>query len=397
LASKKVCVIGAGISGISVAGNLSQAGVEVALIDQNPYPGGKALFYGCKAAESCVHCGVCLAREAVAGLKRGAAGECLFSARPFGFRALPGPAGGFEVDVSSQPNAIDWRSCTECGRCLEACPEKAIEKAPGWKYFVNDRCTACGKCLSACPVGAIALDRKPQRQTVAADGVVLATGFEPFDPAINRKWGFGASTRVVTGTQMERLFFEERHLPEEAATVAFVQCVGSRNIVEGQRHCSRVCCAYALRMAGRLKTEFPDLAIDFYYMDIQRFGKSFEEFWREVQGKINPILSNPISVATDGQGRPVVRYEALPEMACREKSYDVVVLANGIGPGKESEQLADLFDLDLSPAGFLNPAANPHAGVFAAGTCRRPMRIDDCVEDAAAVSRQVLQHLGVRV
>ena len=170
--------------------------------------------------------------------------------------------------------------------------------------------------------------------------------------------------------------------------------------MEGEKHCSRVCCAYALRMAGRLKEEYPDLNIDFYYMDIQRFGKNFDEFWHKIQGKINLIASNPISIKTDEQGLPVVRYESLPELACREQSYDVVVLSNGITPAADSENLADLFSLDLDAAGFIRPTGNGSSPgvtrVFTAGACKRPMRIDDCVEVAAAVSRKVMQNLGVK-
>jgi heterodisulfide reductase subunit A len=398
LASTKVCVIGAGVSGISVANNLTQAGVDVVLVDRNPYPGGQSVFYGCKATDECVRCGVCLVREAVATLKNEPAAQCLFSSRPVGFRTEDGL---MELDIQTRANPIDWYACVECGRCVQACPQRAIEKVPGWKYFVNESCTSCGECVDACPVGAISLDRSTEQATVQVNGVVLAAGYEPFDPAINRKWGYGANPRVLTGSQMEKLFFQEKYLPQAARNIAFVQCVGSRSLVEGEKHCSRVCCPYALRMAGRLKQQYPDLNIDFYYMDIQRFGKNFEEFWDQIQGKINLIASNPISIKTDEKGLPVIRYESLPELACREQSYDLVVLSNGITPAKESESLADLFNLDLDTAGFLSTAVRQTsvAGsrVFTAGTCKRPMRIDDCVEDAAAVSNQVMHTLGVQV
>jgi heterodisulfide reductase subunit A len=397
LASRKVCVIGAGISGISVANDLSQAGIDVLLVDKNPYPGGQSVFYGCKATDECVRCGVCLVREAVATLKNQSTTQCHFSSRPVGYHAA---GGSMELDIQTTANLIDWRSCVECGRCLEACPEQAIQRVPGWKYFVDEKCTACGKCVDACPVGAISLDRSTETSTMQVDGIVLAAGYEPFDPGINRKWGFGTNPRVVTGSQMENLFFQEKYLPVEAQSVAFVQCVGSRNVMEGEKHCSRVCCAYALRMAGRLKEEYPQLNIDFYYMDIQRFGKNFDEFWKKIQGKINLIASNPISIKTDERGLPVVRYESLPELACREQSYDVVVLSNGITPAAESESLADLFNLDLDAAGFIRPTGNGSSAagnrVFTAGTCKRPMRIDDCVEDAATVSRRVMKNLGVQ-
>lgn len=69
MTTKKVCVIGAGITGISLANNLTQSDLEAVLIDRNPYPGGRTVHYGCKATDSCVHCGVCLARDAMVQLK----------------------------------------------------------------------------------------------------------------------------------------------------------------------------------------------------------------------------------------------------------------------------------------------------------------------------------------
>jgi heterodisulfide reductase subunit A-like polyferredoxin len=77
-----------------------------------------------------------------------------------------------------------------------------------------------------------------------------------------------------------------------------------------------------------------------------------------------------------------------------------VVLSNGITPASGSENLADLFNLDLDAAGFIRPTGNGGSAfssrVFTAGACKRPMRIDDCVEDAATVSRRVMKNLGVQ-
>ena len=393
-----VCVIGAGITGMTVANDLARTGVKVSLVDRNPYPGGEAIFYGCKAADSCAHCGVCLVRDAISGLRENPRLSCFFSAAPAFLRWSRHD--GYLVELETTPNPIDWQSCTECGLCRAACPHDAVQQIPGWKYFINSRCTSCGDCVEACPVSAIHLDRVPQPQLVSAQSIVVASGFRPFDPSTNRKWGYGTSPRVMTGSEMERLFYEETYLPRESRKIAFVHCVGSRDTRDGERHCSRVCCATALRMANRIATEFPGTEIDMYYMDIQHFGRNFDEFLSGLKGKLNFIRANPICIRTDETDRPVVRFESLLDLRCRETPYDLVVLANGMCHSEGSEELAEVFGLDLDAAGFLRTAVRssstgPECGIFVAGSCRRPMRIQESVEDASMISHLVLRHLGV--
>ena len=155
MSASKVSIIGAGISGLSVAQNLSPFPVDVTLIEQNPYPGGRAMFYGCKATDKCVHCGVCLLRDAVSRMDENPRLRVLYSSH---LDTVARSGGGtFKAEVSNRPNAIDPEVCTSCGHCQEVCPEDAIEAIPGWKYVINDRCTACGKCVEACPVSAIEL------------------------------------------------------------------------------------------------------------------------------------------------------------------------------------------------------------------------------------------------
>lgn len=378
---------------MAVANNLTRSGVRVSLIDRNPHPGGQAVYYGCKAAGSCVHCGVCLLRDAMRALGENHLASCSFSSSP---AALHRTKDGYLMDVDTRPNAIDWHSCTECGMCLDACPKGAIEQIPGWKYFVTRDCTACGDCVSACPVGAIRLDRTPQTQQISARGIVVAAGFHPFDPSVNRKWGYGGSSRVMTVTEMERRFFEETYRPANSQEIAFVQCVGSRDVKEGKPHCSRVCCATSLRMANRITTEAPDTRIDVYYMDIQHFGRDFEGFLGGLKDKVSFIRANPLCIQADPAGNPRIRFESLADLRCHERSYDLVVLANAMCPPQGSEDLAEIFGLDLDAQGYLR-STEPDHGIFVAGACRGPMPIEESVGDASMISHKVLRHLGVGI
>ena len=347
--TKTVCIIGAGTTGLSLAHNLVRSNVEVALIDRNPYPGGHAVDYGCKATDTCMHCGVCLVRDALTQLQQNPRLKTLYSSIP---RTMGSHADGrFEIDIESPDN---------------------------------------------------------HQSTISADAVVVATGFTPFNPSMNRKWGYGDNARVITASDLERLFYEEQYFPENLSetprTIAFVQCVGSRNIMEGVAQCSRICCTYALRMAGRLKHEFPDSEIDFYYMDIQRLGKDFETLWATVSDSVNFIRSNPISIEINAEGKPLIRFESIPGNRCEKTAYDLVVLSHGLCPSDDRDELAEMCDLDLDSNGFfavpqsqqkapLDRGDGQTGGIFVAGTCRGPMTIAECVEDASNVSEQILEFL----
>jgi thioredoxin reductase (NADPH) len=53
---------------------------------------------------------------------------------------------------------VDAERCDGCGRCVEVCPEGALQLATGSPTMVtDDRCDYCGLCEEACPAGAIAL------------------------------------------------------------------------------------------------------------------------------------------------------------------------------------------------------------------------------------------------
>jgi heterodisulfide reductase subunit A-like polyferredoxin len=402
LAVHTVAVIGAGIAGLSLANLLAQHDLDILLIDRAPFPGGRAGSYGCKAADGCVHCGVCLLREAQAELLGNAKIRSLFAHAPGPLRRRED--GRFELDLKSLgPLQIDWRRCSGCGRCEEACPTGAITRPAGWSYTIDNscnECNECNECLKVCPLSAI---EPAGNRLVSADCVVVATGFAPYDPTVNRRWGYPAGRRVVTASELETLFFEERFVPDlpefreqspaDDAAIAFIQCVGSRHLSDGRESCSRVCCAYALRLAGRLKQELPGAAIDFYVMDIQNFGKHFAALWSAAGPKLNIIHSLPVAVGTNPEGRPLVRFEPAGGGACREHAYDLLVLSQGICPAADAAETAELFALSVDAQGFFGFGAE---GIFPVGTCRRPMSIEECVEDAFNVSSQVMTYLERR-
>ena len=400
-----VCVIGAGVAGLTAANACAENGILVTLIERNPYPGGRSVSYGCKATDTCVQCGVCLIRDALEKNSQHQNIRRLFSAEITSVRR--NRDGSFRLDVECSPNPIDPETCVNCGNCLAMCRQHAISRIPGWGFYVDDSCDRCGECTDSCGFDALSFDRPVEQITLEADQVIIASGFDPYDPKQNRKWGYGSTPRLITGTELEGFFHDESFVPPELAAelsdgehrVAFVQCVGSRNAAEGIESCSRVCCAYALRMADRLCEEYPEIKVDLFYMDLQYFGKSYESFMEETRKRIRLIRSNPISVTTDAVGRPIVRFDSMVSDTIEENTYDFVVLSHGMTPANSSTVLARQFGLNLSPEGFfhVDTAGDPErlatSTVHVCGAAEGPMGIAESVGSALQVAGTVAVRL----
>jgi formate hydrogenlyase subunit 6/NADH:ubiquinone oxidoreductase subunit I len=53
---------------------------------------------------------------------------------------------------------LDLVRCDGCGRCVEVCPDQALQLVGGRPRLVADSdCTYCGRCEDTCPTGALAL------------------------------------------------------------------------------------------------------------------------------------------------------------------------------------------------------------------------------------------------
>ena len=171
----------------------------------------------------------------------------------------------------------------------------------------------CGLCVKSCEPEAIDLNLEPVEETIEVGTIVMASGYDVFDPSVIDSYGYGKYENVIDGLQMERLFSSfgptlgkvvKISNPEEAPhRVAFVHCVGSRNLQEGfNTYCSRVCCMYLIKQAILYKEKHPEAEIYLFYMDVRAFGKGFEEFYdrsqnipgvRFIRGRVAEIIENP--------------------------------------------------------------------------------------------------------
>ena len=265
---------------------------------------------------------------------------------------------GFRLALLQRPPRIMPEKCTGCGSCMEVCPSPgALARAPGevkvslkeetCRYFSAGSCSSC---VEACPEHAIVFSDASWAVEVDCSAVVLATGFKPFDPSGKPQFGYGRVPGVLTAMDLEALLRHDNWSPnngnDSAPSVAFIQCVGSRDVRLGRNYCSRVCCGYAMRLARLLMHRFPEVKPSMFYMDIQSYDRDFEQRLAEAAQEVRLIRAMPAEVRASADGSAQVVYHG-PDDSTVKESFDMVVLSVGISPQVE---LAGLLGMRTGPA-----------------------------------------------
>ena len=177
-----------------------------------------------------------------------------------------------------------------------------------------------------------------------------------------------------------------------AEKVAFVLCVGSRDAALGHLWCSRVCCASALRMAALIRHRRPETEITVFYIDIQTFGKDFDDAYNRACAQFSMVRTMPAEIRVTGDDRLRVSYFDKPADQSLEADFDLLVLAVGMIPGPDTARLSALLGAATAETGFF-PDRAKMAGVFCAGSAKGPMGIADAVADADRTVWDVVQYL----
>jgi len=413
-------VIGSGIAGLTAAKDMADSGFKVILLEREPFLGGHVA----KWTYTFPH--MAKAEDFLAPLLETVRNhdniEVLTSGK---LVDLEGFVGNFQAKIELTPRYVDETACTRCGKCLEVCPvgvpdedtwglttRKAIILPPpphepqaavidpiNCLHFTENSCDAC---VSVCPEGAISLEGQPREYTVDIGAVIVATGYNLFDPTRKPELNYDKIPTVITGPQLERLLSEngptggELILSEKRPeSITFIHCVGSRDHTVDHPYCSRVCCMFTAKQARVIKERYPDTRIRVCYMDMRTFCRGCEEFYNTVQSMGINYTRGMVSEVFIKGGKPVVRFEDTFLEEVLEEEADWVVLAVGMEPPEGSDELQNLLKLSRSSDGFfleahpkLRPVDTDTDGIFLAGCCQGPRDIADTVSSAhAAASR----------
>ena len=341
-------------------------------------------------------------REAAISIARFLQGVDLYEGRdvnmpvveltPEGERVIPRrhPAKAAVADRISNFNEVqhgftEEDALAEAGRCLDC-----------------GICSECLQCVDACLAKAVNHEMLEEMITVDVGSIVLAPGCDLSDPALRVEYGYSEYPNVVTSLEFERILSAsgpyQGHIlrpsdKTEPKRIAWIQCVGSRGINQGDHsYCSGVCCMYANKQAVIAKEHSEhDLDTTIFFMDMRTHGKEFdkyntrakEENVRFVRSRIHSVFGLPddrlrIVYATEGG-------------STAEEIFDIVVLSVGLAPDDDVKTLAEMMGIELNTHGFaatqnLLPVNTSRDGVYVCGTFQEPKDIPVSVMEASAAA-----------
>jgi heterodisulfide reductase subunit A len=477
--SKEVLVIGGGIAGIQASLDLADQGTTVYLLERLPSIGGKMAQLDKTFPTN--DCSICIMGPKLFEVERHPNTQLLTYAE---VEEVQGEAGNFTVKLRKKARFVDEDKCTACGLCAEKCPVDVPDqfnmnmgtRSAIYKYFPQgvpsvytiDK-TACrvfqGKkcniCAKICEAKAVNYEQEDIVFDLNVGAIIVATGFDVFDPSDIKPYGYGTIPDVITAMEFERLLnasgptgghlerpsslnikaqmedlekqikntkrrlknlekkgtgptddientlkeLTERlaGLKEKAPSleglrdIAFVQCVGSRDL-RYNAHCCSYGCMHSVKEAVVATEHGSELHSTIFFTDMRAYGKDFHEYCLRGASEygIHFVRGRVAEIGLGDDDRPVVWCEDMDTRKVQQIPFDLVVLATACVPSKGIEELSKMLGFDLDESGFVktdpeSPASTSVKGVFVCGCAEGPMDIPSSVSLASAAASMAVQ------
>ncbi len=422
-------VVGGGIAGIQAALEIADAGFRVYLVEREPSLGGHmAQFDKTFPTLDCAAC-ILTPRMVSAGTHPN-----ITLLTWSEVERVDGYVGNFTVTIRRKASYINTALCTGCGICQDKCPKKVVDEVyeaglgyrkavytpfpqavpkypvidrPNCTYFLKGTCRACEK---FCPTGAIDFSQQDERLTVEVGNIILATGYDLFDPRRVSQYGYGRLANVFTSLELERLSNAAgptngrivlRDGVTEPKAVGVIHCVGSRDR-NYNNYCSVICCMQSLKFAHLIK-ERTGATVYNFYIDMRTPAKAYDEFYQRVLEEGTLFVRGRVAEVTDAarlrgeEGKLIIQVEDTLAGRQRRIPVDMVVLSAALQPRHDAKAVAKLFGISCSADGWytekhpkLDPVATMTDGVFIAGCVQGPKDIPTTVAQGAAAAARVL-------
>ena len=426
--SKSFLVVGAGIAGIQASLDLAEMGVDVHLVEDTPTIGGRMPQLDKTFPTN--DCSMCILAPKMS--------EC---ARHPGITlhikssvdSITGVPGDFTCKIIEYAKYVDPEKCVACGLCEEKCPVKVddefdiglrkrkaisryfLQSIPAEYTIDKNHCLyhtkgVCRLCEKACPANAIKFDDQDREIELDVGAVILATGIDAFDPIGFGHFGYHRFKNVVTSLEFERMLSASGpfggHVTrasdeKEPKSLAFIQCVGSRDEMIDKNYCSSACCMFAIKQSIIAKEHIKKINPYIFYMDIRAFGKDFDKYYDKAENQygVRFVRSKVSEVSELDDGSLRLKYTR-ENGEIKYENFDMVVLSIGLESRKDIRQLAEKLDIKLNEYGFCRtepfiPLQTTREGIFVCGGMNGPKDIPESVVAASGAVANAIKYLKV--
>jgi heterodisulfide reductase subunit A len=343
---------------------------------------------------------------------------------------VEGSVGNFKVKIKRKAAYVDQAKCTGCGICYEKCPikvdsefeeglgkRKAIytpfpQAVPNKPIIDTEHCTfflkpgKCKVCQIVCPVQAVDFEQQDEILEEEVGAIVVATGYDIYEPEKLKEYGYGTIPDVITSMQFERLLSasgptvgDVRRVSDgkEPKRIVFIQCAGSRDKENHLEYCSKICCMYTAKHALLYKHRVHDGEAIIFYIDVRTAGKGYEEFYNRVTDEGATYIRGKVSKVYQDNGKIIVLGADTLSGKQVEVEADMVVLALGMVPTRNSEALVRTLKIQCDANAFLTeahpklrPVESNTTGIYLAGAAQGPKDIPEVVAQASGAASKAI-------
>lgn len=418
-----VLVLGGGIAGQEAALNLANLGYKILLAEKDLSIGGKMIHLS--KVFPTLDCGACITTPKVSETARHPNIKIYTYSTVANIQKDIGP--WYQGTLVVKPRFVVEEKCTGCEECERVCPVVVKDQyqynmvgrkaaylpfsiaSPRVATIDIENCTLCGACERICPADAIDFTQTEEKLQIKFKSVIIATGFQLFDPSVMERYGYGKYQNIITSMQMERQLVPTRPYnnvlrPRDGKmpdNIAYILCIGSRDETIGNIICSRVCCMYSIKQAQLVMGALPMADVTIYYIDMRTYGKGFEEFYQQTKEMGVEFVKGKVAKIDEKEnGNLILRYENIAEGQVLEAEHDMVILSVGMLPNPDMKRIFNKSEMELDEYGYvkqveklMNPARTNLKGVFVAGTAVEPMDIPDSIATAGAAAAESASYL----
>lgn len=410
-----VLVVGGGIAGIQTSMDLADSGYKVYLVESSMSIGG--VMAQLDKTFPTNDCAICILAPKLVAAGRHENISVLINTN---VEKVEGEPGNFKVELLQKSLLIDQSKCTGCGVCARECPIEIIDnfneglakkaaisikfpQAVPLVYSINkENCIGCGICMGVCKAKAIDYTLENKKLIIDVGAIILAPGFDEYDPSINNHYGYGKFLNVITSIEFERILSasgpysglilrpSDGLIPEK---IAFLHCVGSRDKKHGAEYCSSVCCMYTTKEAVIAKEHMHIVQPTIFTMDIRACGKDFDKYIDRAKNEygVRYIRSRIANIEEiSGTKDLKLHYETTDGKVVGE-TFNLVVLAIGAMPNKNMKQLSEKFKIELNEYGFcktlpFSTVETSRPGIYGCGMFSEPKDIPETVLESSAAA-----------